>query len=46
MREKVAIPEAEERKRKIKMTSRLSVLFFFLDLALIGVIIYEILQLI
>ena len=45
MREKVAIPEAEERKRKAKMTSRLCVLFFVLDFAVLGVIVFELLQL-
>ena len=45
MAPKVIIPEADERKRKAKMTSRLSFLFIILDLALLGVIIYEMLQL-
>ena len=45
MREKVAIPEAEERKRKAKMTSRLCALFLILDFVLLGVIVFELLQL-
>ena len=45
MKEKVVIPEAEERKRKAKMTSRLCGLFVLLNLVLIGVIVSEILQL-
>jgi len=42
---KVAIPEAEERKRKAKMTLRLSVLFIILDFTLLGVIVFQLLQL-
>ena len=45
MREKVVIPEADERKRKAKMTSRLCALFIIFDFTLLGVIVYEILQL-
>ena len=45
MSAKVAIPEAEERKRKAKMTSRLCVLFVILDLALFGIIVFSLLQL-
>lgn len=45
MREKVIIPEAEERKRKAKMTSRLSALFLLLDFVLLGVIVFELLEL-
>ena len=45
MREKVAIPESEERKRKAKMTSRLCALFLLIDFALLGVVVFELLQL-
>ena len=45
MKEKVQIPEAEERKRKAKMTSRLCFLFVLLDFALLGVIVFELLEL-
>ena len=45
MADKVVLSEEEERKRKIRMTSRLCVLFAILDVALVGVIIYGLLQL-
>jgi len=45
MREKVVLSETEERKRKARMTSRLCVLFVLLDLALLGIIVFEMLQL-
>ena len=45
MSARAVLSESEERKRKAKMTSRLSFLFIILDLALLGVIIYEMLQL-
>ena len=45
MAEKVAISETEERKRKARMTSRLCFLFAVLDLALLGIIVFELLQL-
>lgn len=45
MSERVVLSEAEERKRKAKMTSRLCFLFVVLDLALFSVIIFELLQL-
>ena len=45
MGDKVILSEAEERKRKARMTSRLCVLFVLLDLALLGIIVFEMLQL-
>ena len=45
MAEKVLLSDVEERKRKARMTSRLCFLFVLLDLAIFGVIIYELLQL-
>lgn len=45
MRKKVVIPEADEIKRRTKMAGRLSALFILFDFALLGVIVYEILQL-
>ena len=45
MSAKVAIPEIEERKRKAKMTSRLCVLFLILDFTILGIIVFELLQL-
>ena len=45
MGDKVILSEAEERKRKARMTSRLCALFIVLDLTLFGVIVFELLQL-
>ena len=45
MRETIAIPESEEKKRKAKMTSRLCALFIVLDFTLLGLIVFELLQL-
>jgi len=45
MRQKVAIPEADEIKRRTKMAGRLAALFVIFDFALLGIIVYEILQL-
>ena len=45
MGDKIILSEAEERKRKARMTSRLCVLFIILDLALFSVIVFELLQL-
>ena len=45
MAPKVIIPEADERKRKAKMTSRLLVLFIILDFTVLGIIVYQLLQL-
>ena len=42
---KIKLPPEEERKRKARMTSRLCFLFFILDFAMLGVVIFEILQL-
>ena len=42
---KIKLPPQEEKKRKARMTSRLCFLFVVLDFALLGVIIYEFLQL-
>ena len=45
MGDKFILSETEERKRKARMTSRLCVLFVILNLALLGVIVFEMLQL-
>ena len=45
MKSKVVLSEQEEKERKIRMTSRLCVLFVILDLALFGIIVFSLLQL-
>lgn len=42
---KIKLPPEEEKKRKARMTSRLCFLFFVLDFAILGIVIYEFLQL-
>ncbi len=45
MKARIEISEQEEMKRKARMTSRLCFLFAVFDLAILGVLIYELLQL-
>lgn len=45
MSTKVYLSEEEERKRKARMTSRLCFLFAILDLVMLGLIVYGLLQL-
>lgn len=44
MKERISLPPEEEKKRRIKMTRRLTFLFVLLDLGLVGILIFEILQ--
>ena len=41
---RIPLPPEEEKKRKVKMTKRLSFLFILIDFVLIGIIIFELLQ--
>lgn len=43
---RIALPPEEEKKRKVRMTNRLCFLFSIFIFVLIGIIVFEILQLI
>lgn len=41
---RVTLPPEEEKKRKIRMSKRLTFLFVILDFTMLGIIIFEVLQ--
>ncbi len=41
---RIPLPPEEEKKRKIKMSRRLTFLFVILDFTMLGIIVFEILQ--